>query len=155
MASSEASSTPETDIKEALFMVAEQAKETGMWKLQMLVFKELDIWKYRYNSEEDRMKAKKNAEYHYDKLRLSYEGPEWSRLKEPRRDASNSLSARPVRVTSGSMSLPNKHVSNKLISVYQDVSLFIKPSRTRKYANYKYKDIWSISSARMQISRPR
>jgi hypothetical protein len=98
--------TSETDIKEALSTVAEQAKEPGMWKLQLLAWKELDVWNYKYNSAEDRTKARKNAEYHYDKLQLSYEGPEWSRLKELRRDGGNGLSKAPARVTSGLMSLP-------------------------------------------------
>lgn len=69
---------PENEVKMALEKVAEH--KGTKWSLQPKYYKELDVWTFDYDSEEDRQRAIDNAVRTFDKLRLSRSDAEWSRL---------------------------------------------------------------------------
>lgn len=68
------------DIKQALQKVGDQNENSGKWELRKNFYKELDVWAFKYNSEEDRQRAIDNAVRQYDKMRLGVSEPEWDRL---------------------------------------------------------------------------
>lgn len=68
------------DINEALQKVGDLNKSSGKWELRKIFYKELDVWKYKYDSKEDRQRAIDNAVRQYDKMRLGLSEPEWDRL---------------------------------------------------------------------------
>ena len=68
------------DIKQALQKVGDLNNNSGKWELRKNFYKELDVWRYKYGSEEDRQRAIDNAVRQYDKMRLGVSEPEWDRL---------------------------------------------------------------------------
>jgi RNA polymerase II elongation factor ELL len=68
------------DIKQALQKVGDLNQNSRKWELRKNFYKELDVWRYKYDSEEDRQRAIDNAVRLYDKMRLGVSEPEWDRL---------------------------------------------------------------------------
>ena len=68
------------DIKQALQKVGDLNQNSRKWELRKNFYKELDVWRYKYDSEEDRQRAIDNAVRVYDKMRLGVSEPEWDRL---------------------------------------------------------------------------
>jgi len=66
------------DIHQALEKVA--VLKGDRWSLIPKFYKELDVWAFGYESNDDRQRAIDNAVKIYDRLRLSRPEPEWSRL---------------------------------------------------------------------------
>jgi RNA polymerase II elongation factor ELL len=69
-----------SDIKQALQKVGDLNERSGKWELRKNFYKELDVWAYKYKSDEDRQRAIDNAVRQYDKMRLGVSEPEWDRL---------------------------------------------------------------------------
>lgn len=63
--------------------MADAGSDGKKWALRKQFWRELDVWKYDYDHEEDRKQAIKNAIRQYDKQRLSASEPEWERLNSP------------------------------------------------------------------------
>lgn len=68
------------DFKPALEKVAEYHSDTKLYGMKKPFWKELDVWKYDYDAQEDRDAAIENAIRQYDKQRLSASEPEWQKL---------------------------------------------------------------------------
>ena len=69
-----------SDIMQALQKVGDLNESSGKWELRKNFYKELDVWAYKYKSEEDRQRAIDNAVRQYDKMRLGVSESEWDRL---------------------------------------------------------------------------
>ncbi|CAK7268523.1 hypothetical protein SEPCBS119000_003105 [Sporothrix epigloea] len=70
----------EAEFKSALEKVADLDDETQNYVLRTKYWRELDVWRHEYASEEERQKAIDNAVRHFDKMRLSTTEPEWEKL---------------------------------------------------------------------------
>lgn len=68
----------ESDFKEVLGRVADLIN--GKWSIKKQFWKELDVWNYDYDSQDERQAAIDNAIKQYDKQRYSSAAPEWERL---------------------------------------------------------------------------
>ena len=68
------------DIKQALQKVGDLNETTGKWELRKNYYKELDVWTFDYDSQDERQQAIDNAIRIYDKMRLAISDPEWDRL---------------------------------------------------------------------------
>ncbi|KAM3473130.1 hypothetical protein MY5147_004944 [Beauveria neobassiana] len=68
------------DFKSVLEKTAEYNSDTKCWSLKKPFWKELDVWNYDYDSQEERQTAIESAIRQYDKQRLSAFEPEWQRL---------------------------------------------------------------------------
>ncbi|KAM0288053.1 hypothetical protein ACHAQH_000121 [Verticillium albo-atrum] len=68
------------DFKPTLDKVADFDGNAQKWMLKRLYWKELDVWKYDYDSPDDRQKAIDNATRAFDKMRLGIEEPQWQKL---------------------------------------------------------------------------
>ena len=66
------------DINQALQKVAE--RKGDKWSLMPKFYRELDVWNFDYESNDDRQRAIDNAVRIYDRLRLSRPEPEWAKL---------------------------------------------------------------------------
>lgn len=79
------------DFKSCLEKTAEYNSDKKLWNLKKNYWKELDVWEYAYDKQEDREIAIENAIRQYDKQRLSASEPEWQKLlrKEERGKGKN------------------------------------------------------------------
>lgn len=68
------------DFKSALEKVAEYHSDTKRYSMKKPFWKELDVWKYDYDTQDERDAAIENAIRQYDKQRLSASEPEWQKL---------------------------------------------------------------------------
>ncbi|TDZ60552.1 hypothetical protein CTRI78_v004911 [Colletotrichum trifolii] len=68
------------DFKPALEKVAQFEAGTQKWSLRKNYWKELDVWKYDYDTQDTRQKAIDNAIRQFDKMRLATTEPEWQKL---------------------------------------------------------------------------
>ena len=68
------------DIKQALDKVGDLNNTSGKWELRKSFFKELDVFAFKYDSDEDRQRAIDNAVKQYDRMRMGISEPEWDRL---------------------------------------------------------------------------
>lgn len=81
------------DFKSTLEKVAEYRPETESWSMKKPYWKELDVWNYDYDSQEERQTAIENAIRQFDKQRLSSFEPEWQKLlKKEERNQGKCLS---------------------------------------------------------------
>ena len=69
------------DLEQALSKVADENLTTGQFELKRGYYKELDVWSYKYETDDDRQLAIQNAIKAYDKMRMSQGEAEWERLK--------------------------------------------------------------------------
>ncbi|GJC85001.1 hypothetical protein ColLi_07839 [Colletotrichum liriopes] len=70
----------EEDFKPALEKVAQFEPDTQMWALRKNYWRELDVWKYDYDTQDTRQKAIDNAIRQFDKMRLATTEAEWQKL---------------------------------------------------------------------------
>ena len=70
----------DADFRPTLEKTADLLPETKKWAMKKSGWKELDVWKYDYTSQEVRQTAIDNAIRQYDKSRLSSSEVEWQRL---------------------------------------------------------------------------
>lgn len=70
----------ESEFRPTLEKMAEFNSESNKWAMKKPCWKELDVWKYEYDAQEDRQTAIDNAIRQYDKQRLSSSEVEWQRL---------------------------------------------------------------------------
>ncbi|KAF6837746.1 com1 regulatory protein [Colletotrichum plurivorum] len=70
----------EEDFKPALEKVAQFEPDTQKWALRKNYWRELDVWKYDYDTQDTRQKAIDNAIRQFDKMRLATTEPEWQKL---------------------------------------------------------------------------
>ncbi|KAK6496807.1 hypothetical protein TWF481_001791 [Arthrobotrys musiformis] len=56
---------------------------SGRWALFDNMYKELDIWRFKYPKQEMREAAIENAEDAFDRLKLPEDAPEWEMLRKP------------------------------------------------------------------------
>ncbi|KAK6338673.1 hypothetical protein TWF696_009484 [Orbilia brochopaga] len=56
---------------------------SGRWKLFDDMYKELDVWKFKYPKQEMRDMAIENAEDAFDRLKLPEDAPQWEMLRKP------------------------------------------------------------------------
>ncbi|EXF76390.1 hypothetical protein CFIO01_07647 [Colletotrichum fioriniae PJ7] len=68
------------DFKPALEKVAQFEPDTQMWALRKNYWRELDVWKYEYDTQDTRQKAIDNAIRQFDKMRLATTETEWQKL---------------------------------------------------------------------------
>ncbi|KAK8064847.1 COM1 regulatory protein [Apiospora phragmitis] len=68
----------ESEFKDVLGRVADLIN--GKWSIKKQFWKELDVWSYDYDSQDERQAAIDNAIKQYDKQRYSSTAPEWERL---------------------------------------------------------------------------
>ena len=68
----------ESEFKDVLGRVADLIN--GKWSMKKQFWKELDVWSYEYDSQDERQAAIDNAIKQYDKQRYSSTAPEWERL---------------------------------------------------------------------------
>ncbi|KAF9875897.1 hypothetical protein CkaCkLH20_06829 [Colletotrichum karsti] len=68
------------EFKPALEKVAQFEKDTQKWALRKNYWRELDVWKYDYDTQDTRQKAIDNAIRQFDKMRLATTEPEWQKL---------------------------------------------------------------------------
>lgn len=69
----------EEDFRPTLEKMAD-LNDSKKWTMKKSCWKELDVWKYDYDSQDDRQTAIDNAVRQYDKQRLSSSEVEWQRL---------------------------------------------------------------------------
>ncbi|RCI12541.1 hypothetical protein L249_0296 [Ophiocordyceps polyrhachis-furcata BCC 54312] len=70
----------EAEFRPTLEKTADYDAESKKWCMTKPCWKELDVWKYDYESQKDRQTAIDNAIWQYDKQRLSSFEVEWQRL---------------------------------------------------------------------------
>lgn len=70
----------EEDFRPTLEKTADLNGDTKKWTMKKSCWKELDVWKYDYDSQADRQTAIDNAIRKYDNQRLSSSEVEWQRL---------------------------------------------------------------------------
>ena len=70
----------EEEFKPILEKVADHNAGSKKWTMKRGYWKELDVWNYGYDDQEERQKAIDNAIKQYDKQRLSSLEPEWQKL---------------------------------------------------------------------------
>ncbi|CAK7197382.1 hypothetical protein SEUCBS139899_000028 [Sporothrix eucalyptigena] len=70
----------EAEFKNALEKVADLDDDTQNYILRKKYWRELDVWRHEYASEEERQQAVDNAVRQFDKMRLSTTEPEWEKL---------------------------------------------------------------------------
>ncbi|KAL0935339.1 uncharacterized protein CTRU02_209930 [Colletotrichum truncatum] len=70
----------EEEFKPALEKVASLDQDNKMWALRKNYWRELDVWKYDYDTQDTRQKAIDNAIRQFDKMRLATTEPEWQKL---------------------------------------------------------------------------
>lgn len=70
----------EEDLKPVLDKIADFNESTQKWALKAPYWRELDVWAYDYESQEERQYAIDNAIKRFDKLRLSASEEEWQKL---------------------------------------------------------------------------
>ncbi|KAH7321249.1 COM1 regulatory protein [Stachybotrys elegans] len=68
------------ELQSTLEKVADYSSDSKTWKMKKTFWKELDVWNYAYDTQEERQKAIDHAIPQYDKQRLSSSEPEWERL---------------------------------------------------------------------------
>lgn len=68
------------DFKHHLEKAAESVSGSKEWALKTMYWKELNVWDYDYDTQEDRQLAIDNAIRRYDKQRLGPSEPEWQKL---------------------------------------------------------------------------
>jgi len=104
----------DNDFKQALNKVADKTPNGQAYELFKPYYKELDVWTFNYENEEDRQKAIDNAVKQYDRLRIPPNDDEWERLKplEQRGDG-QTLSKVQARIAQGPIPrTPKINVSN-------------------------------------------
>lgn len=69
---------PKADLEEVVRKIAQPAE--GKWKLADRAYKELDVYKFGYQTQEERQMAVDNAIRAYDRLRVSKEDKIWQML---------------------------------------------------------------------------
>ncbi|KAJ6261731.1 hypothetical protein Dda_2529 [Drechslerella dactyloides] len=74
-----------TDLDRCSSLVIQVANRdvSGRWKLFDEMYKELDVWKFKYPKREMREQAIENAEDAFDRLKLPEEAPQWEMLRKP------------------------------------------------------------------------
>ncbi|KAM4058452.1 COM1 regulatory protein [Hirsutella rhossiliensis] len=70
----------ESEFRPTLEKMAEFSPDSNKWAMKKPCWKELDVWRYDYGTQEDRLTAIDNAVRQYDKQRLSSSEVEWQRL---------------------------------------------------------------------------
>ncbi|KAH6687891.1 COM1 protein [Plectosphaerella plurivora] len=73
-------SGPADDFKTTLEKVADYLSASDTWALKKMYWKELDVWKYDYDSQDDRQSAIDRAVKIFDRTRLGLEEPPWEKL---------------------------------------------------------------------------
>ncbi|KAF5012087.1 hypothetical protein FDECE_1861 [Fusarium decemcellulare] len=68
------------DLEPTLRKVADFLDDTKKWTMKRQKWRELDVWTYDYDTQEQRQKAIDNAVRQYDKQRVTLSEPEWERL---------------------------------------------------------------------------
>lgn len=68
------------DLKQALQKVGDLNETTKKWELRKAFYKELDVWCFKYNCQEDRQRAIDNAVKIFDKMRINISEPQWEKL---------------------------------------------------------------------------
>ncbi|POS85260.1 hypothetical protein EPUL_004728 [Erysiphe pulchra] len=71
------------DLKQALGKVGDLNETTKKWELRKAFYKELDVWCFKYNCQEDRQRAIDNAVKVFDKMRINISEPQWEKLLPP------------------------------------------------------------------------
>ena len=69
---------PAHELKPVVSTLARQ--DAGKWQLSDKVYKDLDVWRFKYPSEDDRKAAIDHAVRAYDRLRLSKDDKLWQLL---------------------------------------------------------------------------
>ncbi|EWC43631.1 hypothetical protein DRE_01518 [Drechslerella stenobrocha 248] len=74
-----------TDLDRCSSLVIQIANRgiSGRWQLFDNMYKELDVWKFKYPKQEMRELAIENAEDAFDRLKLPEDAPEWELLRKP------------------------------------------------------------------------
>lgn len=70
----------EKEFTAALNKVADFDDNLQKWALKKMYWKELDVFEYPYDRDEDRQKAVDNAIKQYDRMRLGSSDPHWQKL---------------------------------------------------------------------------
>lgn len=100
---------PSSDLPKLLTRHARESLNVkGAWELQPACYKELDIWSFKYATQEERESAQANAIRAFDRLRISREDQLWQKLlPEDRRNKGVVLSK--LNLGAGAGSLPADH----------------------------------------------
>ncbi|RDW87621.1 hypothetical protein BP5796_03315 [Coleophoma crateriformis] len=100
----------QTETYDALQKVADEIN--GKWELRKNYWKELDVWRFDYGSEDDRQMVIDNAVKQYDKMRMGISEPQWDRLlPKEERGTGKCLSKLQAKIASGSAKAPKISVS--------------------------------------------
>jgi RNA polymerase II elongation factor ELL len=73
-------SGPADDFKTTLEKVADYLSASDSWALKKMYWKELDVWRYDYDSQDDRQNAIDRAVKIFDRTRLGLEEAPWEKL---------------------------------------------------------------------------
>lgn len=94
------------DFRPTLEKMADQT-DSKTWAMKKSCWKELDVWKYKYESQDERQTAIDNAIRQYDKQRLSSSEVEWQRLlPKEERGKGKCLSRLQANLAKGPQSAP-------------------------------------------------
>ena len=100
------------DCREVLNKVGKHARlDPTKWDLSDRAFKELDVWKFKYGSNEDRNKAIDRAVSAFDRMRLSTQDKSWQMLL-PKADRGKNICLSKLNLHSGPIqtNTPKIHV---------------------------------------------
>ncbi|KAL3422125.1 hypothetical protein PVAG01_06281 [Phlyctema vagabunda] len=101
------------EIRLALEKVADINETTGKWELRKNYWKELDVYSFKYDSDEDRQKVIDNAVRQYDKARMGVSEPQWDRLlPREERGTGKCLSKLQAKIATGTAKPPKINVSH-------------------------------------------
>ena len=99
----------DSEFRPTLEKTADYNDDKKAWELKKIFWKELDVWKYPYDTQEEREQAIKNATRQYDRQRLSASDPIWQKLLvEEERNKGKCLSQLQANIAKGPPQPPPK-----------------------------------------------
>lgn len=97
------------ELKQALMKVGDLDHSTNKFELRKFLWKELDVYTYKYDSPGDRQRVIDNAVKQYDRLRLGVSEPEWDKLlPKTERGTGKCLSKLQAQIAQGPIARPPK-----------------------------------------------
>ncbi|KAM3069298.1 hypothetical protein ACMFMG_010805 [Clarireedia jacksonii] len=110
------------DFHQALSKVADLNSSTSKWELRKNYYKELDVFSFDYESEEDRQRVIDNAVKIFDKMRLGTSEPQWDKLlPKSERGTGKCLSKLQAQIAQGPVAKPKSSNRNSPFDEEEDL----------------------------------
>jgi RNA polymerase II elongation factor ELL len=110
------------DFHQALSKVADLNSSTSKWELRKNYYKELDVFSFDYESEEDRQRVIDNAVKIFDKMRLGTSEPQWDKLlPKSERGTGKCLSKLQAQIAQGPVAKPKSSNRNSPFDDEEDL----------------------------------